>query len=577
MAEKEKLRKMGLDIIGNISWGTHLCVFYQSKEDLIDILVPYFKAGLENNEFCMWVCWDPLRAKEARTALSKKLRNLDDYILKGQIEIMDYSKRDTAQGDSGFANMKQFWVEKEKQAFEGGFEGLRLCGNSYWLEKKEWNNFKKYEEEVDNIIRNHKMIALCLYSLDKCDASEIIDVVNNHKSAIIKREGKWEIIESTERKKTEEKIKSFSRFPEENINPVYRTSKDGVLLYANPASRKLILEDQTKIGEKIPEKWIKMIKNVYDSGKRQQIEIEFSGRIFLFDLFPIIKAGYVNSYATDITERKKAEETLKVSEEKFRCFFENEPEYCYMISADGAILDINSSALTALGYKKEEIVGKPLLTTIYAPSSFEKAKKLFTKWKKAGSLRNEELNIITKAGEQKIVLLSADAVKGSDGKTVYSISVQRDITERKKAELELQEQKLVLEQKNLALMEMIEHIERAKNKTKDDIVINVNEFLLPILKKLKLKGAPAKYINLIQRHLEELTSSFGRKITEKSIKLTSREIEICNMVKGGLTSKEIAELLNISQQTVDKHRKNIRHKLNLSKKGVNLSSFLHKL
>ena len=171
---------------------------------MLDILIPYFKTGLENNEFCMWVCWDPLRAEEARTALSKRLRNLDNYIKKGQIEIVDYSKRYTVQEDSGFANMKQFWVEKEKQAFERGFEGLRLAGNTYWLEKKEWNDFKKYEEEVDDIIRNHKMIALCPYSLDKCGASEIIDVIGNHKSALIKREGKWEIIESSKRKKAEE-------------------------------------------------------------------------------------------------------------------------------------------------------------------------------------------------------------------------------------------------------------------------------------------------------------------------------------------------------------------------------------
>ena len=51
----EKLRKSGIDIIGDISWGTHFCQFYQTKEDLMDMLIPYFKAGLENNEFCLWI------------------------------------------------------------------------------------------------------------------------------------------------------------------------------------------------------------------------------------------------------------------------------------------------------------------------------------------------------------------------------------------------------------------------------------------------------------------------------------------------------------------------------------------
>ncbi|MFH1320767.1 MAG: PAS domain-containing sensor histidine kinase [Bacteroidota bacterium] len=139
----------------------------------------------------------------------------------------------------------------------------------------------------------------------------------------------------------------------------------------------------------------------------------------------------------DITERKKADEELKKSEEKFRAFFENEPGYCYMISTDGKILDINNSALNTLGYRKYEIVGKPFLTTIYALSSREKAKELFLKWLKTGQLKNEELNIITKHREERIILLSAVAIRDKEGNLLHSISIQRDITELKKAEEEL--------------------------------------------------------------------------------------------------------------------------------------------
>jgi len=162
--------------------------------------------------------------------------------------------------------------------------------------------------------------------------------------------------------------------------------------------------------------------------------------------------------------------------------------------------------------------------------------------------------------------------------------LERDITERKKAEAELKKSeqelrkdKLLLEQKNLALAELLEHMERTKNKTKEDIAINVEEFITPILKKLKIKGALPKYIKLLEHHLKELTSSFGRKITQRSTRLSSREIEICDMIKGGLSSKEISELLNVSYQTIDKHRRNIRKKLAIAKKKVNLTSFLQKL
>ncbi|MFC1480220.1 PAS domain S-box protein [Candidatus Omnitrophota bacterium] len=125
----------------------------------------------------------------------------------------------------------------------------------------------------------------------------------------------------TEQKKMEQEIQNLAKFPEENTNPVYRVSKDGILLYANPASKELILEDQTKKGDKVPEKWIGMIKNTYDSGKKQQVEMEFSGRIFLFNLVPVIKGGYVNSYAVDITERRKEEEETKQHLKELEVFY----------------------------------------------------------------------------------------------------------------------------------------------------------------------------------------------------------------------------------------------------------------
>lgn len=141
----------------------------------------------------------------------------------------------------------------------------------------------------------------------------------------------------------------------------------------------------------------------------------------------------------DITESKLMKKALKESESKFKQFFEKCPDYCYIVSSDGKIIDVNQSALSFLGYKKEEIVGKPVVTTIYAPSSVEKAKNLFKKWKKTGNLTNEELNIITEMGEERTVLLSVGAVKDSNGKLLHSISMQRDITVQKQAEKALKE------------------------------------------------------------------------------------------------------------------------------------------
>ena len=79
------------------------------------------------------------------------------------------------------------WVEKHDQALINGFDGLRLSGNTFWLEKEDWNDFVEYEEAVDKVIGNYQMMALCTYCLEKCNAAEVIDVVNNHEFALIKR------------------------------------------------------------------------------------------------------------------------------------------------------------------------------------------------------------------------------------------------------------------------------------------------------------------------------------------------------------------------------------------------------
>ena len=74
------LRNTGIDVIGQAPWGTHFCQFYETKEDLADTLVPYFKAGLLANEFCMWITAPPLVEKEAEDALRKALPDLDRYM-----------------------------------------------------------------------------------------------------------------------------------------------------------------------------------------------------------------------------------------------------------------------------------------------------------------------------------------------------------------------------------------------------------------------------------------------------------------------------------------------------------------
>ena len=88
----EETRKTGIDAISVVPWGTHICQFCQTKQDLIDVLVPYFKAGLENNEFCIWVTSEPLDEKEAKQVMRKVVPNFAQYLEKGQIEFIPHTQ-----------------------------------------------------------------------------------------------------------------------------------------------------------------------------------------------------------------------------------------------------------------------------------------------------------------------------------------------------------------------------------------------------------------------------------------------------------------------------------------------------
>jgi len=191
-------RKTGIGILGDIPWGTHFCQFYRTKQDLTDILVPYFKAGLESNEFCIWVTAEPLDEKEAEAALRQAVPDLDRYLNTGQIEIIPHTEWYLKGGEFDQQRVLDGWIEKLNSALAKGYEGLRLTGNISWLEQSDWSTFTEYEQAVNEVIGGCRMIAVCTYSLAKCGASDIVEVIANHEFALIKREGQWSVIESSE-------------------------------------------------------------------------------------------------------------------------------------------------------------------------------------------------------------------------------------------------------------------------------------------------------------------------------------------------------------------------------------------
>jgi DNA-binding CsgD family transcriptional regulator len=165
-----------------------------------------------------------------------------------------------------------------------------------------------------------------------------------------------------------------------------------------------------------------------------------------------------------------------------------------------------------------------------------------------------------------------ESIKDEKGVITFYIAIQRNITERKKAEE-------TIEQKNAALREILEQIQIEKKNIKEDVLLNVEEVLIPALKKLRRRGSALdkKQIDILEKNLTNLTSSFGRSVSEKRFKLSPREVEIANLIKNGIGSKEICSMLNISFKTVETHRNKIRRKLDILNKDVNLTTYLQTL
>ncbi|ATW24441.1 MEDS domain-containing protein [Candidatus Formimonas warabiya] len=183
------LRKTGLEFIKDIPWGTHICGFYQTKKDLINMAVPYFRKGLENNEYCMWVVSDPLSVVEAEQSLKEAIPN---FLLRNKyIEVLSHTEWYLKYGDFDSDQVMKGWIDKIKLSRSKGYEGIRICGNTTWLDKRYWKAFMDYEAIVEREIGALNMIALCTYQLSNCGIHEVIDIVNNHQFSFIQSEYDW--------------------------------------------------------------------------------------------------------------------------------------------------------------------------------------------------------------------------------------------------------------------------------------------------------------------------------------------------------------------------------------------------
>ncbi len=240
------------------------------------------------------------------------------------------------------------------------------------------------------------------------------------------------IIDITERKQAEKEIHDLAMFPAENPNPVLRIGRDGTLLYINQAGMSQLTEWQLQVGQDVPSILKDVVSEVMNSGSVLLVDLEHNKRTFSFTIAPIIDAGYTTIYGSDITERKRAEELLRRSEEKFAKAFKESP-IIFTISStvNERLIEVNEAFEKIMGYTREEALASTMIDMGLWVNRADR-ERLLPIFLANGGLRNEEVQVRTKSGEVITCLFSAELIE-LDGEQC-TLSAIENITDLKLAE-----------------------------------------------------------------------------------------------------------------------------------------------
>lgn len=255
----------------------------------------------------------------------------------------------------------------------------------------------------------------------------------------------------------------------------------------------------------------------------------------------------------------------------------------------GRMTHVNDLFCAISGYTRDELIGQDhrIVNSGHHPTSF------FAEiWRTISSGHTWKGEICNKAKDGQTYWVKTTIVpfRDSRGRIQSYLSIRTDITELIKAKDaltrinarlrvnadKLKAERLALNRKNTALNELISHVEEEKNKIKLQITRNLENQIYPLLEQLqaRLRGADARYLELIRSGLEDIAAPLSGLEDDQISALSPRELQLCTLIRHGMTAKEIASLMHLSNRTIEKHKENIRKKLGLAHTGSNLMSYL---
>ena len=279
----------------------------------------------------------------------------------------------------------------------------------------------------------------------------------------------------------------------------------------------------------------------------------------------------------DITEHKLADEMLLESKLRYQDLIESTSDWVWEVNADGRYTYVSPRVRDLLGYEPEEILNKTPFD-LMPPDEAKRLRKIFSA-AVAGQkpiISQENINL-HKDGHQLILETSGTPFFDAGGRFCGYRGIDRDITGRKHTENKLLKQREELEETNIALRVVLRESEITKDELEKNTLANIKDLLLPYVTELDalLKNDDQRFfLNIIKANINEITSSFSRKLKLEFHKLTPREIQVADLIRQGRTNKEIARLLHITPSGVDFHRRSLRRKMDIKGKKANLRAHL---
>ena len=307
---------------------------------------------------------------------------------------------------------------------------------------------------------------------------------------------------------------------------------------------------------------------------------------------PAVAAGIIRRTEEQFQEDKSYDQSdlqnIWALEQNYRNILQHSGDGIYVTDAQGRCIMANQAFTTITGYTQQELIGISPASLLPGDADEQMNQQMIEAMSNHDDLSLFEARWKHKNGTIFPVEVRLAVLKNAAGEDNGIVATVRDCSERKRVLEELRRSHESLEEKvsertkgiedvNTALRVLLKGREDDKHTHEEKILANVNELVLPYLDRLKttrLDERQRASIAIIEANLKDIVAPFAARTASRNLSLTPSEIQIANLIKHGMTAKEIAEIISLSPRTIECHRASIRKKLGINNRKVNLRAFL---